>query len=114
MPIILLPDLPNEILALIGRYLLAESLRALTLTYRYLFLVSQPELVHFDAEALAWGWTPLSLAARHGHTAVVELLLYNPRKDPNQRDQRGETALFWAAIYGKAPIVTSTIILTLV
>ncbi|CAH0019562.1 unnamed protein product [Clonostachys rhizophaga] len=101
----LLPDLPNELLALIGHYLLAESLCALTLTCRHLFLVYQPELVRSNAKALAWGWTPLSLAARHGHDAIVELLLSDPREDPDQRDEEGETALFWAARCGQAPIL---------
>jgi hypothetical protein len=53
-------DLPNEILAFIGHYLPAESLRALTLTCRHLFLVYRLGLVRSNAEALAWGWTPLS------------------------------------------------------
>jgi ankyrin repeat protein len=96
----LLSDLPSEILALIGRYLLAESLRALTLICRYFFLVYQPALVRFNAEAYVWGWTPLSLVARYGHDAIVELLLSDPREDSDKCDREGETVLFWAARCG--------------
>uniref|UniRef100_A0A8H7TQQ0 Uncharacterized protein n=1 Tax=Bionectria ochroleuca TaxID=29856 RepID=A0A8H7TQQ0_BIOOC len=48
---ILLPGLRNRIQSLIGRYFPAESLRALTLTFRQVFLVYQPELVRFHLMA---------------------------------------------------------------
>lgn len=35
----------------------------------------------------------------------MELLLSDPREDPNKCDREGETALFWAARYGQASIV---------
>jgi ankyrin repeat protein len=49
------------------------------------------------------GWTPLHLAAHHGHAAVVETLLAN-NADPNARAADGRTALALAEQAGHAAV----------
>ena len=47
-------------------------------------------------KANSFGWTPLLLAARHGHVSVVELLLQN-QADLNARTKLGANAITLAA-----------------
>jgi ankyrin repeat protein len=49
------------------------------------------------------GWTPLHLAAHHGHAAVVEMLLAN-NADPNARTRDGRTALALAEQAGRGDV----------
>ncbi|HET7459209.1 MAG TPA: ankyrin repeat domain-containing protein [Gemmatimonadaceae bacterium] len=49
------------------------------------------------------GWTPLHLAAHHGHAAVVETLLAN-NADVNARSGDGRTALEIATQAGRAEV----------
>ena len=46
------------------------------------------------------GVTPLSQAAQHGHTAVVEILLRQNDVEENSKDESGNTPLSMAAYYG--------------
>lgn len=50
------------------------------------------------------GWTPLHLAAHHGHAAVVETLLAN-NADANARTRDGRTALALAEQGGRHEVV---------
>ncbi|GIJ84990.1 hypothetical protein Asppvi_003845 [Aspergillus pseudoviridinutans] len=47
----------------------------------------------------------LSLAARHGDLQVVSSILCDSRTDRNSVDDRGRTALWWAAHAGKSAVV---------
>ncbi|GFF62784.1 ankyrin repeat protein [Aspergillus udagawae] len=49
--------------------------------------------------------SPLSLAARQGDLDVVESLLLDWRTDCNSVDNRGRTAVWWAAHGGKTAVV---------
>ena len=51
----------------------------------------------------AQGWTPLHLAAHHGHAEVVETLLAN-NADVNARSRDGRTALALAEQAGRADV----------
>ena len=55
------------------------------------------------------GATPLFLAARDGHDAVVERLLAVPGVDANQPNQSGATPLLVAAQNGHEPCVRALI-----
>lgn len=58
-----------------------------------LIRISDPHQCNSD------GWTPLILAAYHGHTDCVQALL--PVSDPNHQDKYGTTALIYASEYGR-------------
>jgi ankyrin repeat protein len=45
------------------------------------------------------GMTPLSLAARSGHEAIVKLILETGVADVTMQDNEGMTALDWADSY---------------
>ncbi|KAH7464059.1 hypothetical protein FOMA001_g17848 [Fusarium oxysporum f. sp. matthiolae] len=51
------------------------------------------------------GRTPLSLAAKRGQEAVVELMLAKDGVDPNSKDKDGRTPLSWAAESEKEAVV---------
>lgn len=51
------------------------------------------------------GLTPLSFAARHGHEAVVKLLLSTEDVDPDIKDRDGRTPLLFAAEQGYEGVV---------
>ena len=51
-----------------------------------------------------WGWTPLILAARIGHTEIAQLLIAAAGVDVNARCNLSRTALIWAAKNGHTEI----------
>jgi ankyrin repeat protein len=53
----------------------------------------------------SFGWTPLSLAAKNGHEAVVKMLLETGKVDVNSKDIRGQTPLSGAAKNGYLAVV---------
>jgi ankyrin repeat protein len=53
-----------------------------------------------------WGSTPLSLAARQGHTEIVEILLATKLVDTNSRDDLRRTVEWWATQQGHSEILT--------
>ena len=68
------------------------------------FVESKYDLNRQDAK----GYTPLILAAYHGHEAAVDLLLA-AGADPCRQDKRGNTALFGAIFKGEFAIVKKLI-----
>jgi len=54
---------------------------------------------NLDWEELSEGKTPIHIAARHNHYEIVEIL-YRYGADVSARDDRGFTAMYWAAIFG--------------
>lgn len=58
------------------------------------------------AKAGSEGHTPLAAAAYHGYVEILGMLLRSGRPlDPNRRDDRGRTALWWAASGGNSGAV---------
>ncbi|KAJ4122790.1 hypothetical protein NW768_010235 [Fusarium equiseti] len=53
-----------------------------------------------------WGSTPLSVAARQGHTEIVKLLLATKLVDKNSSDDLGRTIEWWATQRGHSEILT--------
>jgi ankyrin repeat protein len=51
------------------------------------------------------GRTLLSWAASHGREAMIELLLSDPRVDPEAKDNNGRTPLSWAASRGYEAVI---------
>ena len=51
------------------------------------------------------GWTPLSLAARDGHKALLESLLDSDIVDADSKNGEGRTPLSWAAANGHEAVV---------
>ena len=58
---------------------------------------------HRINEANSAGYTPLMMAAHHGHCATAEMLL-NAGAEVNQKERSGRTALWIASVFGHSDI----------
>ncbi|KFZ03367.1 hypothetical protein V502_11004 [Pseudogymnoascus sp. VKM F-4520 (FW-2644)] len=90
---------------------------------QHVFCISKQELVIYDLLRRLFkvnaininatdkdGWTPLSLAARDGHEALLESLLDSDIVDADSKNGVGRTPLSWAAANGHEAVVKLLIV----